>query len=316
MARRKTFLLGQAVTFADGALAQLEGLEMQPDWVLTHLLVRLAGRWPWQSGRIVRLPAEAATEFRAEDIVLRAASTNGEAVAHGGASHAEGTVNWLDTSSRFHIAPKAVERHAGSFLGLVVKSDGSVHLIGEAGTLVKRRFLVPAESAVYQNHEFVWLDLKGRPLDALPDYKPDEYVEQEAWNTLRSVAALSETELRAIHLEVEDGRVMLLGNVASSRIADAMVEAISRVSCVLGVENRLMADSDVEISVASALAQDASTQGERYIVHSRLGRVVLEGQVKPEATQAAVEVARQVAGVVSVESRLQAAGSDKSGTAA
>jgi hypothetical protein len=83
-------------------------------------------------------------------------------------------VNWLDTGSRFHIAPRAVERHAGRFVGLVLKSDGSIHLVGEEGTLMKRRFLVPAESAVYQNHEFVWLDLKGRPLDTLATYKPDE----------------------------------------------------------------------------------------------------------------------------------------------
>ena len=315
MARRKTFLLGQAVIFADGAVAQLEGLEMEPDWAPTHLLVRLTGRWPWQSGRVVRLPVEAATEFRAEDIVLGAASTNGEAVAHAGASHAEGTVNWLDTGSRFHIAPRAVERHAGRFVGLVLKSDGSIHLVGEEGTLMKRRFLVPAESAVYQNHEFVWLDLKGRPLDSLAAYKPDEYVEQDAWNALRGVAGLGETDLRAIRLEVEDGKLMLVGNVASSRLADAAQEAASRVSSVSGIENRLIADTDVEISVASALAQDASTQGERYIVHSRLGKVVLEGQVKPEATQAAVEVARQVAGVVSVESRLQAVGPGKSGAA-
>ena len=50
MAGRKTFLLGQAVTFSDGALGRLVGLEMEPDWMPTHLLVEgpgalaLAGR--------------------------------------------------------------------------------------------------------------------------------------------------------------------------------------------------------------------------------------------------------------------------------
>jgi osmotically-inducible protein OsmY len=304
MAGRKTFLLGQAVIFADGVLGRLEGLEMEPEWVPTHLLVRAPGRWPWQKGRLLRLPAEAVTEFRTEDTVLGVPSTGGEVVSHGGDSHAEGTVNWLDTSSRFHIAPHAVERHTGGFLGLVVKGDGSVHLIGEVGALVKRRVLVPVESAVYQNHEFVWLDLKGQSLDSLSAYEPDEYVEKDAWDALRRVASVGETELRAIQLEVEDGKVLLLGNVAASRIADAMEEAISQVASVLGVESRLIADPDVETSVATALAQDPSTQGQRFIVHSRLGRVVLEGQVKPEAARAAVEVARQVAGVVSVESRL------------
>jgi len=304
MAGRKTFLLGQAVIFADGVLGRLEGLEMEPEWVPTHLLVRAPGRWPWQTGRLLRLPAEAAAEFRTEETVLGVPSTGGEVVSHGGDSHAEGTLNWLDTGSRFHVAPRAVERHTGGFLGLVVKGDGSVHLIGEVGALVKRRFVVPAESAAYQNHEFIWLDLKGQSLDSLPAYEPDEYVEKEAWDALRRVPSVGETELRAIQLEVEDGKVLLLGNVAASRIAEAMEGAVSQVPTALGVESRLIADPDVETSVATALAQDPSTQGQRFIVHSRLGNVVLEGQVKPEAAQSAVDVARQVAGVVNVESRL------------
>ena len=43
MAGRKTFLLGQAVTFADGVVGRLVGLEMEPDWMPTHLLVQAPG---------------------------------------------------------------------------------------------------------------------------------------------------------------------------------------------------------------------------------------------------------------------------------
>ena len=308
MARRKTFLLGQAVTFADGVVGRMVGLEMEPDWMPTRLLVQMPGRWPWQGGRLLRLPVQAATEFRDEEIVLDIPSSKGEMVPHGGAPHAEGQVNWLDTSSRLQIAPGAVERQTGWFLGLVVEPNGSIRLIGEVGLLTKRRILVPGESAAYQNHEFVWLDLKGQSLDIFPTYEPDGYVERETWTALRGASGLGEAELRAIRLEVKDGKVILSGNAASSRIAEAMEGALSRVSCVLGIENRLVADPDVEISVASALAQNSSTQGGRFIVHSRLGRVTLEGQVKPEAAQAAAEVAREVAGVVSVESRLQPLG--------
>ena len=82
MARRKTFLLGQAVTFADGVVGRLVGLEMEPDWVPTHLLVEAPGRWPWQGGPTLRLPVQAATEFRDEEIVLGIPSTKGEMVPH------------------------------------------------------------------------------------------------------------------------------------------------------------------------------------------------------------------------------------------
>jgi osmotically-inducible protein OsmY len=316
MAGRKTFLLGQAVTFADGVVGRLVGLEMEPDWMPTHLLVEAPARWPWQGGPTLRLPVQAATEFRDDEIVLGIPSTKGEVVPHPGAPHAEGQVNWLDTSSRLQIAPGAVERQAGWFLGLVVEPNGSVRLIGEVGTLTKRRILVPGESAGYQNHEFVWLDLKGQSLDIFPTYETDGYVEKEAWDALRGVGGLGETELRAVRLEVEGGRAILSGNVAASRIAEAVEGALSGVSCILGVESRLVADPDVEISVASALAQNPSTQGGRFIVHSRLGRVTLEGQVGPEAAQAAVEVAQEVAGVVSVESRLQPLGPGEARTEA
>lgn len=315
MAGRKTFLLGQTVIFSDGVLGRLEGLEMEPDWTPARLVVRLPGRWPWQSGRIVRLPVSAAVEFGA-DITLNVPSTEGEMIDHPGAGSPEGTLNWLDTSSRFQIAPRAVERQAGAFAGLVVKADGSIHLIAEVGMVAKRRLLVPAEAAVYQNHDFVWLDLKGQSLDIFPTYEPDDYVEREAWDALRRVSGLGETELRAIHLEVEDGKVTLLGNVAASRIAEAMEGGLTQVSCVVGVENRLIADPDVEVNVASALAQSPPTKGQRFVVRSRLGGVTLEGQVGPEAAKAAPEVARQVAGVVNVESRLQPSGSGQARPAA
>lgn len=308
MAGRKTFLLGQVMTFSDGVVGRLEGLEMQPDWLPTHLLVLLPGRWPWQKGRLLRLPAEAATEFQPEEIALGIASSEGETIPHAGAPHAEGEVRWLDTNSRFQIAPRAVERQSAKFLGLIVRADGSVHLAGEVGALARRRILVPVEAALYQNHEFVWLDLKGQSLGTLHTYEPDEYAEREAWSALRHASGLAETELRAVHVEVEDGKALLMGNVAAARIADALEGALSGVSCVLGVENRLVADPDLEINVASALAQNPSTKGERFIVRSRLGRVTLEGQVRAEAAQAATDVAREVTGVVSIESRLQAAG--------
>lgn len=308
MAGSKTLILGQAVIFSDGAVGRLDGLEMQPDWSPTHLLVKLPGRWSLRKGHLLRLPLEAVTEFQTEGIAVGIASSDGEAIPLAGAPHVEGGVRWLDTSSRFQIAPRAVERRSARFLGLVVKADGSVHLAGEMGTLVKRRILVPVEAALYQNHEFVWLDLKGRPLDSIPTYEPDDYVEREAWNALRQVAGVAETELRAIHLEVEDGKVVLLGNVAAARIAEALERALAGAPSVLGTQSRLVADPDLEIAVASALAQNPSTQGERFVVRSRLGRVALEGQVRAEAAEAAEDVAGEVAGVVSVESRLQAPG--------
>lgn len=172
MAERKTFLLGGAVTFSDGVVGRLQGLQVQPDWTPTSLLVLVPGRWPWQRGRLLRLPAETAAEFRAEETALSVASSEGEPIPAAGPPHAEGEAHWLDATGRFQVATGPVERQSAYFLGLVLEGDGSVRLLGEAGTLARRRILVPAEVAVYQRHGFVWVELKGESLDTMPTYEP------------------------------------------------------------------------------------------------------------------------------------------------
>jgi len=75
----------------------------------------------------------------------------------------------------------------GLSVGLIIVYGNVTSANAAISELVKRRFVVPVESAVYQNHEFVWLDLKGQSLDSLPAYEPDEYVEKEAWDAAAEV---------------------------------------------------------------------------------------------------------------------------------
>ena len=103
----------------------------------------------------------------------------------------------------------------------------------------------------------------------------------------------------------QNGRVEVSGPVRAGLIKDGVLEALRWVPGVTGIVDGLVADNELEIKVAIALAQDprlSSLSPGAISVHSHLGRVTLVARLKDEAlSAAAVEVASHVAGVRSVE---------------
>ena len=103
----------------------------------------------------------------------------------------------------------------------------------------------------------------------------------------------------------QDGRVEVSGPVRAGLIKDGVLEALRWVPGVTGIVDGLVADNELEIQVAIALAQDprlSSLSPGAISVHSHLGRVTLVARLRDEALSAATaEVASQVAGVRSVE---------------
>ena len=126
-------------------------------------------------------------------------------------------------------------------------------------------------------------------------------VETALWNYSPVREMLSD-----LHVTVSpDGRVEVSGPVRAGLIKDGVLEAIRWVPGVTGIVDGLVADNELEIKVAIALAQDSrlsSLSPGAISVHSHLGRVTLVARLKDEAlSAAAAEVANQVAGVRSVE---------------
>jgi osmotically-inducible protein OsmY len=75
------------------------------------------------------------------------------------------------------------------------------------------------------------------------------------------------------------------------------------------VVNELLADPDLERSVALALAQDERTRSLPIRVRSGVGHVQLQGQVPgEEAVETALEVARTVSGPKQVVSAMRVNG--------
>ena len=126
-------------------------------------------------------------------------------------------------------------------------------------------------------------------------------VETALWNYSPIRGSLSDLQVTVS----PDGRVEVSGPVRAGLIKDGVLEALRWVPGVTGIVDGLVADNELEIQVAIALAQDprlSSLSPGAISVHSHLGRVTLVASLKEEAlSAAAVEVANQVAGVRSVE---------------
>jgi hypothetical protein len=105
-----------------------------------------------------------------------------------------------------------------------------------------------------------------------------------------------------------DGKVSLRGPVRSRFVRDQILELVRAIPGVVEVVDHMVADPELEVRVADALAlapRTASLPPGSVQVHCRYGVVILTGQLPPGTDRAAVlQVAKGVPGVVQVDDRL------------
>jgi hypothetical protein len=110
-----------------------------------------------------------------------------------------------------------------------------------------------------------------------------------------------------VRVTVRDGTVILRGHVHSRRRADQLMAGVTSVPGVLGVENRLACDNEMEIELARALATDPRTRSCRSVVRVRDGIVMLDGEAPDAATaEAATKVVAAHGAVRGVVNHLRA----------
>jgi osmotically-inducible protein OsmY len=104
-------------------------------------------------------------------------------------------------------------------------------------------------------------------------------------------------DMRAVHVRVVDGEVWLSGYVSSSLNRRVMAELMEGVAGVTAIHNDLVADNELAIQIAQALAKDPRTHGQRFGIYPNLGQVYLRGlATSPEIAQVASEIAAQIDG--------------------
>jgi osmotically-inducible protein OsmY len=114
------------------------------------------------------------------------------------------------------------------------------------------------------------------------------------------------TSRSEISVRVDDGRVTLSGYVPSSSIKRMAAFLAGSVDGVDEVVNDLLADPDLERSVAVALAADERTRPLTVRVRAEIGNAQLQGFIPDQAAlQAALDVARKVKGPKQIISALK-----------
>lgn len=194
---------------------------------------------------------------------------------------------------------------AGQVTRLLVDntSGRASHFVMRKGSLRPRDIIVPVEWIVRSTPERLELSVPRSELDQLPPYRDDEElreaVEQALWRD--DSIRIEVLEQDALILQVHDGIVTLSGYIRSRAQHRRMEALIRQVPGVLEIEDQTIADDELEIAVAAALAQDNRTRGQLIRVRARLGYVNLLGDVPDAAVRdAAEEVAARVPGVRAV----------------
>jgi osmotically-inducible protein OsmY len=148
------------------------------------------------------------------------------------------------------------------------------------------------------------LGCQPEDLVGLPEYRPDEAVAEDVRRALWAVPRLR-IDMRGIEVRVRDGVLELAGNVSSALNEHLAIEQATSVTGVLEVLDHLVADTNLAVAVAEALAHDPRLHRMPIGVYADLGAVTLRGAVHtPEAREAAEALAQAVPGVRSLQNAI------------
>lgn len=203
-----------------------------------------------------------------------------------------------------------LDGYGGQTVGLLLDERGDIrHLILRRGHVLGPEVIVPVDWVGQVGPFGLHLTVARETLSALPEYVPDGKIASGVERTLAGDDVLRTTDYHEIAVAVRDGIVTLSG-YTSTLVSKARAEEIARhVPGVLGVENHLVADSDLVDSVAQALAQDARMSGQPLYVRAHHGVITLTGQVNSaDVRMAAEQCAARVPRVRAVVNLVQAPG--------
>ncbi len=181
---------------------------------------------------------------------------------------------------------------------------------GQITNLIVRRGLLPFRAVIPMSmveevdRDSVLVPASRKELQSLAKFTPraDRDILRQVEDELQ---AAGDVDLRHIKVSLADGIVRLTGpvlNVLGKRQAHQIAAGIEG---VLGVENRIITDEELEARVAAALLTDERTFLATVEVKSENGVVTLEGEVDSEETlDDVLEIAASQPGVLKVNNQL------------
>ena len=132
--------------------------------------------------------------------------------------------------------------------------------------------------------------------------RPDLDILDDVQSALWADGTIRTLDRDSIRVEVHEGEVVLHGHLASGTQQRLLDDLAASVPGVRSVDNRTLADQDLRVAVAQALADDPRTRAAFVRVGAYHGWIQLSGVVpSAEIRAAAEEVAASVPGVRGVE---------------
>jgi osmotically-inducible protein OsmY/uncharacterized protein YrrD len=287
--------LGSVASATDDTLGKVTQVLVQPQtWQISHIVVQRG----LLMKKMLAVPAEFITEARADglqlslmvDDVLQKAQMPKEPLlalkdnmSVGNGSENLGGISELffDAQTR-RLAYLVVHRHA--------IAGGEV--------------LLSVDQVADLKPERVGVKVSPKEFALLPHYQADPELEEGVRRVLWDYPRLR-IDMGAVQVHAQCNEVWLLGHV-SSDINRRLLEDLARsVRGVREVHNTLVADTDLAVTIATALSKQEETGGLLIGVYPTLGEVYLRGLVPTAAAKEAIEqVAAEVPGVKAIHNEV------------
>lgn len=196
-------------------------------------------------------------------------------------------------------------------------------LVIERGLVRKKDRVVPVELVESVSDDRIQFTITSNELANYPEYKELEFtssdpallremgygadvdIQAEVQDRFRASSGFDLSHIRVI---LTDGLVRLIGPVRSILAKDRAAEIARDVEGVLGLENELILDREVETQVINALLKDPCCGQMSIEVRCENGVVTLSGHVPSAADRAAAgEITSSQKGVLKVNNELQIA---------
>lgn len=180
----------------------------------------------------------------------------------------------------------------GPVTGLLVAPDLALtSLVVRVKRVPAREVIVPAGEINEVEPNGIYLYLAREELFECPDYRPDVDIAADVRRALVADRVLYVVDLEHVDVTVQDGIVHVAGHATNPTTRGRIEHAIRGVRGVLGLDDRLVEDMDLQAAVARAMAQDERLRGEHVRIGVQHGHVILTGWLSSPALCDVVEQA-------------------------
>lgn len=168
------------------------------------------------------------------------------------------------------------------------------YLVVHRQTIAGSEVLLSVDQLVGLQAGRLEVNIAPKEFALLPLYRPDPQLEEDVRQALWDYPRLR-IDLGAIKIHAQCNEVWLQGYVSSGLNRRVIEDQLSLVPGIRHLHNQLIADSDLAVEIAAALAKHEETRGLPIGVYPDLGEVCLRGLVPNEHVK---EIAEQVAAEV------------------